>query len=46
MARAAVTLTATPEPEDTSKFGGTLTILTAGVIQFDFAKCADEPKSK
>jgi len=38
-------VTATPGPveeEDTSKFGGTLTIQAAGMIQFDFAQCADD----
>jgi ABC-type transport system substrate-binding protein len=37
-----VVVTATPEPVDTSKFGGTLVLRTAGMIQFDFAQCADD----
>ncbi len=41
-------VTATPNPaateeiEDTSKFGGTLIVQVAGMIQFDFAQCADD----
>jgi peptide/nickel transport system substrate-binding protein len=31
-----------PEEEDTSKYGGTLVVQVAGVIQFDFAQCADD----
>ena len=35
-------VTATPEPQDTSKFGGTLVIRTDGMVQFDYAQCADD----
>ncbi len=43
-------VTATPDPaeeeevvvEDTSKFGGTLVVQVDGMIQFDFAQCADD----
>ena len=37
-----VVVTATPEPVDTSKFGGTLVIRTDGMVQFDHAQCADD----
>ncbi len=38
-------VTATPGPveeADTSKYGGTLTIQAAGMVQFDFAQCSDD----
>ena len=37
-----VIVTAVPEEQDTSKFGGTLVIQTAGMVQFDYALCADD----
>jgi len=35
-------VTPTPGEEQTSKFGGDLVIQTAGMIQFDYAQCADD----
>ncbi len=35
-------VTPTPGEEQTSKFGGTLVIQTEGMIQFDYAQCADD----
>lgn len=35
-------VTATPEPVDTSKYGGTLVLRTDGMVQFDYAQCADD----
>jgi len=35
-------VTATPEPEDTSKYGGTLIVQTSGLVQFDPIFIADD----